>query len=188
MPGPCVTLHLPGALTCREDIHLNINTHTHTLMHTYTHTHTIPHTHAHAHTHSLKLQMSSHGTAGLLSGLLLLRDWSWGKAVTPALLHSPSLVKFLVRMMTFSCLLSASLYVFDGQNRIMSLHHANHSFSFSLSFFSYSSFVAGKKSTRVPVSVPLNVHMQKHSGAFVVLRGSSFIIQLHFELSNYMQA
>lgn len=40
--------------------------------------------------------------------LLLLRDWSWGQAVTHALLHSPGLLTLLVRMMALSCSLSTS--------------------------------------------------------------------------------
>lgn len=63
--------------------------------------------------------------------------------------------------------------------------------SFSLSLFFLLQFCCWKeKHARVPVSVPLSVyvHMQKKICAFVVLRGSSFITQLHFELSNYMQA
>ena len=90
-PGirPCawtwVTLHLPGAPTCRDSIHLNIYTHSHS---TFSHSKWVP----------MGMRVSC-------QDLLLLRDWSWGKAVTHTLLHSSGLVTLLVRMMALSCLL-----------------------------------------------------------------------------------
>ena len=96
VPGPGVTLHLPGAPTCRDSIHLNTLTHTHT------------HAQAHAHWTFLHSKWVPMGLRVSCQDLLLLRDWSWGKAVTHTLLHSLGLVTLLVRMMALSCLLSTS--------------------------------------------------------------------------------